>query len=81
MRLQSLDIALNDGEVVRVLLARLVDAIIARVRRFIRARLAPETGFWFGLALLRQRRRRGRNGSWLTRRLRGADFRWRGDAL
>jgi hypothetical protein len=81
VRLQSLDIALNNSEIVRVLLARLMDAIVARVRRLIRARLAAETRFWFGLALLWQWRRWRRNWSWLTRRLRRADLRRRCNAL
>lgn len=56
MRLESLDIALDDGKVVRVLLARLVDAVVASVGRLVRARLAPKAGLWFRLALLGQRR-------------------------
>lgn len=53
VRLQSLDIALDDGEVVRVFLTGLVDSVVSRVRRFIRTRFTAETGFWFGFALLR----------------------------
>lgn len=56
VRLESLDIALDDGKVVRVLLARLVDAVVASVGRLVRARLAPKAGLWFRLALLGQRR-------------------------
>lgn len=52
MRLETFDIALNDGEIVRVLLARLVDSVVAGVRRLVRARLATETRLWFGLDLL-----------------------------
>lgn len=54
MRLYSLDIALNDGEIVSVFFACLVNAIVSRIRRLVRAGLTAETGFWFGFALLWQ---------------------------
>lgn len=56
VRLKSFDIALNHSQIVRVLFARLVDAIVSSVGRLVRARLATEAWFWFRLALLGQRR-------------------------